>query len=105
MNNRMVKLRRKLAIASAEGKYYYSSSEAHEDVWFLLDEIDRLTDKETVDHDLGAVGGWMSAALSDPSVCEDMKKDARKYLDALARNSIISSMNREVRPTEKASGE
>lgn len=28
------------------------------------------------------IGGWLSAALDDPSVCEDMKNDIRAWLNA-----------------------
>lgn len=33
------------------------------------------------DADVWAVGSWLSAALDDPKVCEDMKNDIREWFD------------------------
>lgn len=45
-------------------------------------EIALSSDRNATEED-AALGAWMSAALEDPNVCEEMKQDIRNWFDSL----------------------
>ena len=51
----------------------------------LIDaQMERITPAEpqSLAHPSMAIGSWLSAALDDPKVCEEMKRDIRLWMDA-----------------------
>ncbi len=66
--------------------------EAKAEVERLQAKCDRLTSRgiQGMRHEIGrlreageAIGSWLSAALDDPKVCDEMKRDIRRWFAAL----------------------
>ena len=48
-----------------------------------------------------AIGRWMSAALDDPKVCDEMKKDVNTYFDGLTTLQALKSIRKGEKPENK----